>query len=273
MLGMSDLHLGIIRERLRRRDKLEVEVKEPKIPYRETIQGPAEGMYRHKKQSGGRGQFGEVHIRMRPLPRNTDILEFASKANFPQIKDYHYDPAANFMWVDSVVGGTIPGNFLPAIEKGFKERLARGVIAGYQIQDVCVEVHYGKHHPVDSSEAAFRIAGSCAFRDVFQQAKPCLLEPITKISITVPVGSVGDVYSDMSARRGRVLGSDAAGGNLQTVHALVPLAEVTNYARSLSSMTGGQGSYSLEFSHHDVVPANVQQEVISKARLHEEEED
>ncbi|MDA0661139.1 MAG: elongation factor G, partial [Planctomycetota bacterium] len=273
MMGMSDLHLGILRERLRRRDKLEVEVKEPKIPYRETVQTLAEGMYRHKKQSGGRGQFGEVHIRLRPLPRNTDIPAFATKANFPQIKEFHYDPTANFLWVDSVVGGTIPGNFLPAIEKGFQERLARGVIAGYQIQDVCVEVHYGKHHPVDSSEAAFRIAASCAFRDVFLQAQPCLLEPITKISITVPVGNVGDVYSDLSARRGRVLGSDSAGGNLQTVHALVPLAEVTNYARSLLSMTGGQGTYSLEFSHRDVVPANVQHEVVSHANLNHEEED
>lgn len=273
MTGMSELHLNVIRERLHRRDKLEVETKEPKIPYRETIQAKAEGMYRHKKQSGGRGQFGEVHIRMQPLPRQVDVDQFATKANFPQLKHFHYDAENNFLWVDSVVGGVIPGNFLPAIEKGFKERIARGVIAGYRVQDVCVDVFFGKHHPVDSSEAAFKTAGSMAFRNVFQQAKPCLLEPVVKLDVTVPENFVGDVYSDMSSRRGRVLGTDAAGGNLQTVHAEVPLAEITTYARSLSSMTGGQGSYGIEFSHYDVVPPNVQQEVIAKAKLEEEEEE
>lgn len=272
MTGMSELHLNSIRERLARRDKLEIETKEPKIPYRETIQQPAEGMYRHRKQTGGRGQFGEVHIRMRPLPRGTDLTKFVNKENFPSHKEHHYDAENNFLWVDSVVGGVIPGNFMPAIEKGFKERIQRGVIAGYQVQDVCVEVYFGKHHDVDSSEAAFKTAGSMAFRNVFQQAKPSLLEPIVKLSITIPEGNVGDVYSDMSGRRGRVLGSDSAGGNLQTVHAEVPLAEITTYARSLSSMTGGQGSYSMEFSHYDVVPPNVQQEIISKAQLKEEEE-
>jgi len=271
--GMSELHLNVIRERLARRDKLEVETKEPKIPYRETIQAHAEGMYRHKKQTGGRGQFGEVHIRMRPLPRGTVIEQFATKANFPQMKDYHYDEKHNFVWVDAVVGGVIPGNFMPAVEKGFKERLDRGVIAGYQVQDVCVEVFFGKHHPVDSSETAFKTAGSMAFRNVFQEARPCLLEPIVKIAITVPDANVGDVYSDMSGRRGRVSGSDSAGGNLQTVQAEVPLAEVTTYARSLSSMTGGQGSYTMEFSHYDVVPPNVQQEILAKAKMQEEEEE
>ena len=208
MTGMSELHLGVIQQRLARRDKVEVETKEPKIPYRETIQAKADGMYRHKKQTGGRGQFGEVHIRMQPLPRDVDIEEFATKSRFPQMKDYHYDPKCNFVWIDSVVGGVIPGNFLPAIEKGFKERLTRGVIAGYQVQDVCVEVHFGKHHPVDSSETAFKTAGSMAFRNVFQEAKPCLLEPIVTIAITVPDENVGDIYSDMSGRRGRVIGSD-----------------------------------------------------------------
>jgi elongation factor G len=273
MTGMSELHLNIIRERLQRRDKLEVETKEPKIPYRETIQANAEGMYRHKKQSGGRGQFGEVHIRMQPLPRGMNIEEFATKARFPSMKEYHYDEVNNFLWVDSVVGGVIPGNFMPAIEKGFKERLNRGVIAGYQVQNVCVEVHFGKHHPVDSSEAAFKTAASMAFRNVFQTARPSLLEPIVKMAITVPENNVGDVYSDMSGRRGRVLGSDSAGGNLQTVRVEVPLAEVTTYARSLSSMTGGQGSYTMEFSHYDVVPPNVQQEILAKAKMEEEEED
>jgi len=161
---------------------------------------------------------------------------------------------------------------MPAVEKGFRDRLVRGVIAGYHIQDVCVEVHFGKHHDVDSSEAAFKTAASMAFRNVFQEARPSLLEPIVTMAITVPDDSVGDVYSDMSGRRGRVLGSDSAGGNLQTVNAEVPLMEVTTYARTLSSMTGGQGSYTMEFSHYDVVPPNVQQEIISKAKLKEEED-
>jgi len=273
MTGMSELHLTVIQERLARRDKVEVDTKEPKIPYRETIQANADGMYRHKKQTGGRGQFGEVHIRMRPLPRGTDIEEFATKSRFPQMKGHHYDEANNFLWIDSVVGGVIPSNFMPAVEKGFKERLGRGVIAGYQIQDVCIEVHFGKHHPVDSSETAFKTAGSMVFRNVFQEAKPSLLEPIVKMSITVPEDNVGDVYSDMSSRRGRVLGADSAGGHLQTVQAEVPLAEVTTYARSLSSMTGGQGSYALELSHYDVVPPNIQQEIVAKAKLAEEEDE
>jgi elongation factor G len=271
--GMSELHLTVIRERLARRDKLEVDTKEPKIPFRETIQIKADGSYRHKKQSGGRGQFGEVHIRMFPLPRGTNIEEYATKANFPQLKDYHYDEANNFVWIDSVVGGVIPGNFMPAIEKGFRDRINRGVIAGYQVQDVGVEVHFGKHHPVDSSEAAFKTAASMAFRNVFQQAKPALLEPVVKLDITIPEANVGDVYSDMSSRGGRVSGSDAAGGGLQTVHVEVPLRCVTTYARTLSSMTGGQGSYTMEFSHYDVMPPNVQQEIIAKAKLQEEEED
>jgi len=273
MTGMSELHLNVIQERLARRDKLEVETKEPKIPYKETIQINANGMYRHKKQSGGRGQFGEVHIRMYPLPLGTEIEEFATKAKFPQLKSFHYDEVNNFLWVDSVVGGVIPGNFMPAIEKGFKERLQRGVIAGYQVQNVCIEVHFGKHHPVDSSEAAFKTAASMAFRNVFQEAKPSLLEPIVKMAITVPEDNVGDVYSDMSGRRGRVLGADAAGGNLQTVNAEVPLAEVSTYARSLSSMTGGQGSYAMEFTHYDTVPPNIQQGILVKAKVREEEDD
>ena len=273
MTGMSELHLKIIQERLKRRDKLEVDTKDPKIPFRETIMHKAEGSYRHKKQSGGRGQFGEVHIHMMPLPRGTDPKEFCSKERFPQMKEFHFDEAHNFIWVNSVVGGSIPSNFLPAIEKGFKERMAKGVIAGYQVQDVCVNVHFGKYHDVDSSEAAFKTAGSMAFRNVFQSAKPCLLEPIVKMAVTVPSSAVGDVYSDMSGRGGRVQGSDSAGGNFTTVYAEVPLREVTSYARTLSSMTGGQGSFTMDFHHYDVMPGNVQADIVSKAKLGEEEEE
>ncbi|HMO14138.1 MAG TPA: elongation factor G [Pirellulaceae bacterium] len=273
MTGMSELHLTIIQEKLKRRDKLEVETKEPRIAFRETIQAEAEGMYRHKKQSGGRGQFGEVHIRMMPLPRGTKIEEFAVKSRFNAIKEYHYDENANFLWVDSVVGGVIPGNFMPAIGKGFAERIANGVISGYPVQDLCVEVHFGKHHPVDSSEAAFKTAARMAFRQVFEKARPSLLEPIVKLAVTVPEANVGDVYSDMSGRGGRVSGTDPAGGSFITVNCEIPLREVTTYARSLSSMTGGMGSYTMEFSHYDVMPPNVQQEVIAKAKLEDEEDE
>jgi elongation factor G len=270
--GMSELHLQLVREKLARRDHVEVDTKEPKIPFRETIQAKAEGSYRHKKQSGGRGQFGEVHIHMLPLPRGTKIEDFANKAHFPSMKEYHYDESNNFLWINSIVGGTIPSNFLPAVEKGFKDRMTRGVIAGYQVQDVAVNVHFGKYHDVDSSEAAFKTAGSMCFRNVFQQARPALLEPIVKMDITVPEASVGDVYSDMSSRGGRVSGSEAAGGGMQTVHVEVPLRSVTTYNRTLSSMTGGQGSYTMDFSHYEVMPPNVQQEIIAKAKLEEEEE-
>lgn len=273
MNGMSELHLQMIRERLKRRDKVEVDTKEPKIPYRETVQANAEGSYRHRKQSGGRGQFGEVHIRVFPVPSDADPAKFCSKERFPSMREFHYDAAHNFLWVDSIVGGSIPNNFLPAVEKGLKERITRGVVAGYQIENVGVEVYFGKHHPVDSSEAAFKTAGSMAFRDVFQHAKPGILEPIVVLHVTVPGSKLGDINSDMSGRRGRVLGMDSAGGDLQTVTAEVPLAEVTTYARSLSSITGGLGSYTMEFSRYDLVPGNVQKEIIDKAVMKEEEEE
>ncbi len=272
MNGVSELQLTIIRERLHRRDHLDVDTKEPKIPFKETIQRDAEGSYRHKKQSGGRGQFGEVHIRMMPLPRGVDPKEFCTKDRFHSMKEFHYDADHNFLWVNSIVGGTIPGNFMPAIEKGFKERIERGVIAGYQVQDVCVEVHFGKYHDVDSSEAAFKTAASMAFRNVFHEAKPSLLEPVVKMEITVPEQYVGDIYSDMSGRGGRVQGADSAGGGMQTVLAEAPLREVMHYARNLSSMTGGQGSFTMDFAHYDYMPANVQQEVMSKSQVLEEEE-
>lgn len=272
LTGMSELHLQLIRERLKRRDKVEVETREPKIPYRETIQANAEGSYRHKKQSGGSGQFGEVHIRMYPFPEGTVPEEYAIKERFPQLKDTHYHERHNFLWVDSVVGGSIPGNFLPAIEKGFLEKITGGVVAGYPVQNICVEVHFGKDHPVDSNETAFRIAGRQAFAKVFKEARPSLLEPIVKLTITVPANNVGDVSSDLSGRRGQMVGMDSAGGGMTTVEAKAPLAEVMTYARTLSSMTGGQGSYTMEFSHYDVVPGNVQQQIIAKAKLKEEEE-
>ena len=211
-------------------------------------------------------------MRIQPLPRGTNIEEFATKANFNSIKNYHYDEKSNFLWVDSVVGGVIPGNFMPAIGKGLAERVANGVIAGYPVQDVCLEVHFGKHHPVDSSEAAFKTAAKHVFKKVFEQAKPCLLEPIVKLDVTVPESNVGDVFSDMSGRGGHVSGNDPAGGGFTSIHCEVPLREVTTYARTLSSMTGGLGSYTMEFLHYDTMPANVQHDVIAAATMSDEDE-
>ncbi|MDR3181377.1 MAG: elongation factor G [Planctomycetaceae bacterium] len=271
--GMSELHLQVIRERLKRRDKVELDTHEPKIAYRETIQTGGDGMYRHKKQSGGAGQFGEVHIRMYPFPKGTDPDTFAgNKEHFPSHKDHHYDAESNFLWIDSIVGGVIPSNFFPAIEKGFRERMLKGVIAGYQVQDVAVELYHGKYHDVDSNEHAFKTAGSMAFKEVFQKSKPVLLEPIVKMEITVPMANVGDVNSDLPNRRGRPLGIDDAGGGMQTVTAEVPLAEVMTYNRTLASMTGGQGSYGIEFLRYDAVPGNIQQDIIKNATLAEDEE-
>lgn len=272
LTGMSELHLTLLRERLKRRDKVEVETHEPKIPYRETIQANGDGSYRHKKQSGGSGQFGEVHVRMYPFPEGVKPEEFATKERFPHLKNMHHHPKHNFLFVDTVVGGTIPGNFMPAIEKGFLEKIVSGVVAGYPVQNVCVEVHFGKDHPVDSNETAFRIAARQAFANTFRESRPSLLEPIVKLAITVPVDKVGDVSSDLSGRRGQMVGMDSAGGGMTTVEATAPLAEVMTYARTLSSMTGGQGSYTMDFSRYDVVPPNVQQQIVAKAKIKEEEE-
>ncbi|MGC4006883.1 MAG: hypothetical protein QM811_28665 [Pirellulales bacterium] len=264
--GMSELHLGIVRERLQKRDKVEIETHEPKIPYRETIRTEAAGSYRHKKQTGGRGQFAEVHFRMFPLPLDAKPDEFATKERFPHMRDSHYDPTLNFLFVDSIVGGSIPGNYLPAIEKGCRERIEKGILAGYPVRNVCVEVHFGKFHDVDSSEAAFKIAADRCFRQVFAAAAPTLLEPLVTVHVTVPNAKIGDISGDLSTRRGRVLGMDAAGGGMQTVAASLPLSETSGYARALSSMTGGQGSYVLEFSHYDLVPPHLQKQLIKAGK-------
>lgn len=270
--GMSDLHLCLLQERLARRDHVEIETHEPKIPYRETIMREAEGSFRHKKQTGGRGQFAEVHIRMFPLPRGTDIEQFATKARFPHMKHRHYHPEFNFLWIDSIVGGSIPGNFMPAIEKGFLERLNQGVLAGCQMQNLSVEVYFGKFHPVDSSETAFKIAGSKVLRDVFKLAHPVLLEPMADLEITVPEASMGDIYSDLATRRGQVMGAQNASPDYQTVNATAPLSEVMTYARTLSSMTGGQGSYSMRFSHYDAAPPNLQETILRQSGQVEEDD-
>lgn len=272
MQGMSELHLQIVQNRLQKRDKVDVVTHQPKIAYRETCAGAKEGNYRHKKQSGGSGQFAEVHLRVSALPQGINPEEYFTKERFDHLREYHYDPVLNFAFVDRVSGGTVPNQYIPAVEKGVIERMTKGVAAGYQIQDVCVEIYFGKDHPVDSNETAFRIAGSMCFRNLFRDAKPQLLEPIARAEIYVPGDKLGDITSDLNSRRGRVEGLDTEAGGYQIVTARVPVSEMMTYARSMSSITGGRGSFTLELSHYEVMPPNEQQKVIAAAQMKDDEE-
>jgi elongation factor G len=277
--GMSQLHLDIVQHRLKRRYDLEVITKEPKIPYRETVTAEAAAEHRHKKQTGGRGQFGEVHLRVYPLKdldihSEEDMTEkFANKSKFEKLRAAHYEPDHNFVFIDHIVGGSIPNQFIPAVEKGCKEVLEQGALAGYRVQDVAVEVHFGKDHPVDSSEAAFKTAGRMAFRKAFREARPVLLEPIVNLEVTVPTKYTGAILGDLNTKRARIENQDSLPGDLAVIMAKAPLAEVTRYAAQLGSITQGTGSYTMEFSHYDIVPGNVQQQIVSKAKLAAEEED
>jgi elongation factor G len=276
--GVSQLHLDIIRERLKARFGVDVTTKDPKIPYRETINGEAAGDHKHKKQTGGRGQFAEVHLRIYPLSREIKSQEqcekeFANKSKFEKLRSCHYDPAYNFAFLDHIVGGTIPNNFIPAVEKGCKEMLDRGVLAGYRIQDCAVEVHFGKYHDVDSSEAAFKTAARLAFKKAFLAARPSLLEPIVKLEITVPSKYTGAVLGDLPTKRAHVENQDSLPGDMTVIYARAPLAEVARYAAQLGGMTQGQGSYAMELSHYEMVPATVQQQIVSKATLKDDEDE
>ncbi len=249
--GIGDLHLRMMLEKMKSRFNLEVTTKQPKIPYRETISAKAEGHHRHKKQTGGSGQFGEVYLRVEPLERG-----------------------AGFEFVDDIFGGAIPGQYVPAVEKGVRDVLAEGAVAGYPMSDVRVSVYDGKHHPVDSKEIAFRTAGKYAFIEAISKAKPVLLEPIVNLEITIPAQYMGDISGDLNGRRGRIQGMDTLPGGMQVIRATAPLAEVMSYNSQLRSITGGQGSYTMEFSHYEPVPGNVQQQIIAKAEKlkHPEEE-
>ena len=240
--GLGDLHLRIVLEKMKNRYKLSITTKEPKIPYRETITAKAEGHYRHKKQTGGAGQFGEVYLRIEPAERNSD-------------------PPLQFSW--DIFGASIPGQYEPAVAKGINEVMQNGVVAGFPLQDISVSVYDGKHHPVDSKEVAFRAAGKGAFTDAVQKAKPVLLEPIVNIEVTVPAENMGDIAGDLASKRGRVLGQDMLAGNFIIIKAQVPLAEVTQYNSQLKSVTGGRGSYSMSLSHYEIVPPNVQQQIVA----------
>ena len=245
--GMSTLHLEVILGRLKRRHNVAVETHEPSTPYRETISRTATTQYRHKKQTGGRGQFGEVFLRLEPNVRG-----------------------AGFEFLDEVVGGAIPRQFIPAVEKGIREILDRGIVAGYPVVDVKAAVTDGSYHVVDSSEAAFKIAASRAFQAAFEQARPVLLEPLAKIEVTIPAEFMGDVTGNLTGHRGRILGMDQA-GSLQVIKAEIPMAEVTRYSTELKSMTGGEGSFTLDFSHYEPVPAHIQQDIIARRQRKKEE--
>ncbi len=240
--GISQLHLGVVWERLKTRYGVEVNTKEPKTPYLETITVKAEGHHRHKKQSGGAGEFGEVYLRVEPRERG-DGVEFKS----------------------SVFGGAISASYVQSAEKGIRGVMDGGVIAGYPVVDMLVEIHDGKEHPVDSKDIAFQKAGREAFKNAVQNAKPVLLEPVVNLEVTFPVEKMGDIQGDLNRRRGRVSGMDSV-GNFQTLKAQVPLAEVTDYATTLGSMTGGQGTYGIELSHYEVVPPGIQQKVCAAAK-------
>jgi elongation factor G len=276
--GMSQLHLDVVQSRLKRRFDLEVVTKEPKIPYRETIRVPGEADYRHKKQTGGRGQFAEVHLRVYPLPREIKTQEqfveqFANKDRFEKLRLAHYDPDYNFGFMDHIVGGTIPNQFIPAVEKGCRELLDRGAVAGYRLQDVAVEVHFGKDHPVDSSEQAFKTASRMAFKKAFLNGRPVLLEPIMDLEVVVPSKYTGTILGDLNTKRGRIENQDSLPGDLAVIKAKAPLSEVMRYKATLDSITQGQGAFTMQFSHYDEVPGNIQQQIVSKAKLAEEEED
>ena len=247
--GLGEFHLRVVLERMQRQYNVEVDTKLPKIAYRETINKLAEGHHRHKKQSGGAGQFGEVFLKVEPLERGT-----------------------GFEFVNAIVGGVIPSVFIPAVEKGVHQILDSGAIAGYPMQDVKVTVYDGKHHAVDSKEIAFVTAGKKAFLDAVSKAKPVVLEPIVNVEVTVPESDVGTITGDLAGKRGRIQGNDVAPGNMVTVKAEVPLSELANYPTELKAITGGHGFYAMEYSHYEAVPPAVQQELIAAYKPVEGEE-
>ena len=247
--GLGEIHLKAKLEKMAAQYKLEVDTRPPTIPYRETITAAAEGVHRHKKQSGGAGQFGEVHLRIEPKGRGEGI-EF----------------------VDAVKGGVIPGVFMAAVEKGVRQGLEGGVVAGYAVDDLKVTVFDGKTHPVDGKEVAFVTAGRKAVIEAVRAARPIVLEPIVSVEIIVPEASIGDLTGDLSSRRGHITGTDGRGHGMSAISGEVPLAEISDYQSRLKSLTGGQGSYTIEFARYAAVPPNVQQQMAGKFQLREDDE-
>jgi elongation factor G len=243
---MGELHLKTMINRMKGRYKVEVDIGTPKVAYKETITANGDSKYRHKKQSGGAGQFAEVWMRIEPLPRGE-----------------------GFQFVDEVVGGAIPKQFLGSCEKGVIGALDEGTVAGYPVVDVKVIVYDGKTHPVDSKDIAFQIAAAHAFRESCEKAKPSLLEPVMNVELMVPEENMGDVTGSLSTHRGRVQGMDSEGG-MQIVKAQIPLAEMYTYANELKSITAGRSTYTMAFSHYDPVPSNVAQKVIAESKKAQE---
>ncbi len=246
--GMGQVHIEVTLERLKRRFGVEIEMKTPKIPYRETIKASTKVQGRYKKQSGGKGQYGDCHITVEPLPRGT-----------------------GFEFVDKIVGGAIPRQYIPAVEKGIVEAMQEGVIAGYPIVDLRVTLFDGSYHAVDSSEMAFKIAGSMAIKKAVVEAKAVLLEPVMKVEVVIPDETLGAVIGDLNSRRGKVQGVDSAAGGNEKISALVPMAEMLTYANQLHSLTSGRGLYSMEFSHYEEVPAHLAQKIIAERQTQKEE--
>ncbi len=240
--GNGQLHVEVLMSKLKKQYGVEVILKTPKIPYRETIKGTADVQGKYKKQTGGRGQYGDVKIKMEPLPRGED-----------------------FEFVDQIFGGAIPKNFIPAVEKGIQEARKKGVLAGYPTVDFRVILYDGSYHPVDSSDLAFQIAASMAFKKGAKMAKPTLLEPIMKVEIVVPEQYMGDIMGNLNGRRGRILGTEMK-GKKAVIKAYVPMAEMLTFEPDLTSITGGRGTYRMEFSHYDEVPAQIQEKIIEQAR-------
>jgi elongation factor G len=249
LYGLGDLHLRVMLQRLTDRYGVAVKTSPPAVPYRETITRPAEGHCRHKKQTGGAGQFGEVYLRIEPLPRGE-----------------------GFEFVDDVVGGAIPGQFIPAVEKGVRQVLTEGAIAGYALQDIRVSVYDGKHHAVDSKEVAFVSAGRKAFMQAIREAAPIVLEPIVRVTISCPTAAIGDVSSDLATRRARINGQETLQGGRSEISALVPLGELQDYLSRLKALTGGEGTYTMDLSHYDPVPPRKQQELAAAFKPHEDAE-
>jgi elongation factor G len=245
--GLSQVHVEVIVERLKSRFGAEVNLKPPRVPYQETIRKSAKAHGRHKKQSGGRGQFGDCHIEIEPL-----------------------EPGDGFEFVNAIKGGVIPTSFIPAVEKGVVEAMDEGVIAGYPVKDIRVRVYDGSYHTVDSSEMAFKIAGSVAMKQAMEQAGPVLLEPIMVVSVSVPEDAVGDVIGDLNSRRGRPLGMEPSGAGMTEVKAEVPMAEMLAYAPDLRSITGGRGEFGMEFLRYEEVPGHLASKVVEEARVERE---
>ncbi len=248
--ALGDLHLRSILERMAAQYKIEIETRPPRIPYRETITANAEGFHRHKKQTGGAGQFGEVSLRIEPLSRG-----------------------AGFEFVDQTKGGVIPHQFMPAVQKGVEQVLATGAVAGFPLQDVRVVVHDGKHHPVDSKEVAFVAAGKKAFLDAIEKARPIVLEPIVSVEVICPEGNTGDIAGDLSSRRGQVTGTTGLQPGIIAINGLAPLVELEGYSARLKSVTGGHGSWSMQLSHYEQAPPNLQQQLATEFRKSRRQEE